>query len=345
MKRGGDRLPATIKDLAKYCGLSVSTVSKALNGYSDISEETRKAVQDAVRFLDYHPNSHARALKKGRSYNLGVLFSDESQSGLTHPFFSHVLESFKKTAENAGYDITFISHRLGQDRFTFLDHCRYREVDGVCLACIKFDDDEVLRLVHSDLPLVTIDNVFDDRVCVASDNEGGMRSLVEYVFAQGHRRVAYIHGQPSAVTDLRVSAFFRTASRLGLQVPDEYIAQCDYTNPQGAYDATKKLLQLPERPTCILVCDDSAVTGAMRAAQKAGVRVPEDLSLAGFDGIPQMQNFYPRLTTVFQDAQSIGRESALQLIRQIEGKEESGQKLFTIPCSLIPGQTVAPCSL
>ena len=170
-------MAATIKDIAKYCGLSVSTVSKALNGYSDISEETRKTVQAAVQFLDYHPNSHARALKKGRSYNLGVLFSDDSQSGLTHPYFSHVLESFKKTAENAGYDITFISHRLGQDRFTFLDHCRYREVDGVCIACIQFDDDEVLRLIHSDLPLVTIDNVFDDRVCVCSDNEGGMRSV------------------------------------------------------------------------------------------------------------------------------------------------------------------------
>ena len=337
-------MAATIKDIAKYCGLSVSTVSKALNGYSDISEETRKTVQAAVQFLDYHPNSHARALKKGRSYNLGVLFSDDSQSGLTHPYFSHVLESFKKTAENAGYDITFISHRLGQDRFTFLDHCRYREVDGVCIACIQFDDDEVLRLIHSDLPLVTIDNVFDDRVCVCSDNEGGMRSLVEYVFAKGHRRVAYIHGLPIAVTDIRVSSFFRTASRLGLQVPDEYVAECSYTNPQGAYEATKKLLQLPERPTCILVCDDFSVTGAMRAAQKAGLRVPEDLSLAGFDGIPSMQNFYPRLTTVRQDAEAIGRESALHLIRQVEAADEAGEKLFTVPCSLIEGQTVVPCS-
>ena len=89
----------TIRDLAEHCGLSVSAVSKALNGYSDISEATRQAVMAAVRELDYHPNAHARALKSGRSYNLGVLFSDDSQSGLTHPFFSVVLEHFKREAE------------------------------------------------------------------------------------------------------------------------------------------------------------------------------------------------------------------------------------------------------
>ena len=101
-------MPATIRDLARHCGLSVSAVSKALNGYSDVSDETRQAVMKAAQELDYHPNAHARALKKGRSYNLGVLFSDDSQSGLLHPFFSVVLESFKKEAEAAGYDITFI---------------------------------------------------------------------------------------------------------------------------------------------------------------------------------------------------------------------------------------------
>ncbi len=338
-------LPATIKDLAKYCGFSVSTVSKALNGYSDVSEDTRRIVQAAVRFLDYHPNSHARVLKNGRSYNLGVLFSDDSQSGLTHPFFSHVLESFKKTAENAGYDITFISHHLGRDQFTYLDHCRYREVDGVCLACIRFDDEEVLNLIRSDLPLVTIDCVFDGRVCVCSDNDTGMRSLVEYVFAKGHRHVAYIHGPKSAVTDLRIASFFRTASRIGLKVPDEYVTQCRYTDPQSAYQATKELLKLPQRPTCILVCDDYSVTGAMRAAQKAGLRVPDDLSLAGFDGIPQMQLFYPRLTTVQQDAQAIGQEAARRLIRQVEAPNAEDQLLFTVPCTLIPGETVARCPL
>ncbi len=339
--RGTDALSATIRDLAKYCGLSVSAVSKALNGYSDVSESTREAVMEAVRKLDYHPNAHARALKSGRSYNLGVLFSDDSQSGLTHPFFSTVLESFKKQAEASGYDITFISHRLGADRATYLDHCRYREVDGVCVACIHFDDEETLRLIHSDLPLVTIDCVFDDRMSICSDNESGMKMLVEYVFGKGHRRIAYIHGPRSAVTDIRIASFFRAASRLGLQVPEEYLTESEYISPRGVYEAAKALLSLKERPTCILVCDDFSVTGALRAAQKAGLRVPEDLSLAGFDGIEQMQNFYPRLTTVRQDAGAMGREAALRLIRQIEDPAFPRAGFCSVPCTLIPGQTVA----
>ncbi len=334
-------MPATIRDLARYCGLSVSAVSKALNGYSDISEESREAVLAAVKVLDYHPNVHARALKLGRSYNLGVLFSDERQSGLTHPFFSGVLESFKKQAEASGYDITFISHKMGEGRLTYLDHCRYREVDGVCVACIRFEDDEVLRLVNSDLPLVTIDRVFDNRVCVCSDNAEGMRMLVEYVFGMGHRKIAYIHGPQSSVTDIRVASFFRTASKLGLKVPEAYVRQSEYTDPQSAYEATKALLLLPDRPTCILVCDDFSTTGAIRAAQKAGLRVPEDLSLAGFDGIGQMQNFYPRLTTVKQDAETIGRESARQLISLIDSDEKAEAGIHTVPCALITGQTVA----
>lgn len=339
--KGGVSMAGNIRDLARRCGLSVSAVSKALNGYSDISEATRAAVKEAAEEMDYHPNAHARALKGGRSYNLGVLFSDDSQSGLTHPFFSMVLESFKKEAEQHGYDITFIGHRMGSGRSTYLDHCRYRKVDGVCAACVDFHDEEVLRLAQSDLPLVSIDHRFPGRLCVCSDNETGMEMLVRHVCALGHRKIAYIHGPASTVTDARLQAFSDTMARLGLPVPPEYLAQCEYTSPPSAYEATKRLLALPERPTCILLCDDYSVTGALRAAEKAGLRVPQDLSLAGYDGIQQMQNFYPRLTTVRQDTEAIGKESARHLISLIEGDAPAPADLFTIPCSLIPGQTVA----
>lgn len=332
-------MPATIRDLARHCGLSVSAVSKALNGYSDVSDETRQAVMKAAQELDYHPNAHARALKKGRSYNLGVLFSDDSQSGLLHPFFSVVLESFKKEAEAAGYDITFIGHRMGSGRLTYLDHCRYREVDGVCVACIDFEEDEVRRLIESDLPLVTIDHDFDGRACVQSDNSGGMRQLVEYVYGLGHRRVGYIHGPHSAATDARLAAFHETAERLGLVRMTGYADQAEYTNPQSVYEAAKRMLSLPIRPTCILVCDDFSVTGALQAAQDMGLRVPQDLSVAGYDGIAQMQAFSPRLTTVYQDAPQIGREAARLLISQGEGIRVPA--VNSVPTRLIRGETVA----
>ena len=331
-------MPATIRDLARHLGLSVSAVSKALNGYSDISDETRQAVLNAANELDYHPNAHARALKLGRSYNLGVLFSDDSQSGLLHPFFSVVLESFKKEAEAAGYDITFISHRMGSGRVTYLDHCRYREVDGVCVACIDFEEDEVQRLIESDLPLVTIDHGFTGRTCVQSDNQDGMRQLVEYVYSLGHRQVGYIHGPHSAVTDARLAAFEETSRRLGLVQIKGYVEQAEYTNPQSVYEVAKRMLALPLRPTCILVCDDFSATGALRAAQEAGLSVPRDLSVAGYDGIAQMQAFSPRLTTVYQDAPRMGREAAKLLISQIENDRVPYE--LCVPAALIQGETV-----
>ena len=332
-------MSVTIKELAEYCGLSMSAVSKALNGYSDISDSTRAAVLKAAKELDYHPNAHARALKSGRSYNLGVLFSDDSQSGLTHPFFSVVLEHFKREAEQHGYDITFIGHRMGNGRITYLDHCHYREVDGVCVACTDFSLPEVVELIHSPIPVVTIDHSFDGIPGVYSDNISGMHQLVEYVYRMGHRRIAYLHGGSSAVTDVRLRAFRETVARLGLNLPADYMTRCEYTNPDSAFAAATRLFKLSPRPTCLLICDDYSAAGALRAAAEAGLRVPEDISIAGFDGIEMMQAFHPRLTTVYQDAPRLGQEAARQLIALVEG----GALLMgaTVPIRLLVGETVA----
>ena len=161
---------ASIKDIAKACGVSVATVSKALNGHNDISQATKEKVREAARQIGYMPNSAARALKTNRTYNLGVLFVDEAQSGLTHEFFAAVLDSFKRHAEGRGYDITFINHNIGHGHSSYLEHCRYRGVDGVIAACIKFDDPEVIELANSNLPIVTVDHVFNNRAAVLSLN-------------------------------------------------------------------------------------------------------------------------------------------------------------------------------
>ena len=185
---------ASIKDIAKACGVSVATVSKALNGHNDISQATKEKVREAARQMGYMPNSAARALKTNRTYNLGVLFVDEAQSGLTHEFFAAVLDSFKRHAESRGYDITFINHNIGHGHSSYLEHCRYRGVDGVIAACVQFDDPEVVELAYSNLPLVTVDHVFNNRAAVLSDNVEGVQQLVDQLTALGHERIAYITG-------------------------------------------------------------------------------------------------------------------------------------------------------
>ena len=184
---------SSLKDLARECGVSVATVSKALNGQSDISAATRDRVREAARRMGYVPNMAARAMKTNRTYNLGVLFVDERQSGLAHEYFSAVLDSFKVQVEKLGYDITFVNRNLGGRTMTYLEHCHYRGVDGAVIACVDFNDPQVVELVNSDVPVVTIDHVFNNRMAVLSDNVNGLSALVRYAYANGQHRIACIH--------------------------------------------------------------------------------------------------------------------------------------------------------
>ena len=325
-------MSVTIKELSAHCGLSVSTVSKALNGYPDISEETREQVRQAAEQLGYRPNAQARSLKLGRTFNLGVLYSDDTESGFTHSFFSPVLQAFKTEAERRGYDITFITHHMGDTRMTYLEHCRYRNVDGVCIVCSHFSSAEVVELVASSLPVVTIDHVFHDHTCVQSQNRQGMEELTRYVIARGHRRIAYVTGEESSVTDVRTVSFLRAMNEAGLDVPPGYLVPAAYHNPAVTREATLRLLKQGPRPTCILMPDDYAALGGMEAVRACGLRIPEDVSVAGFDGVKLLQMCAPALTTVEQDTQRV---------HLIEHPRTTYHELITIPCRLLEGATVA----
>ncbi len=331
----------SMKDIAQKCGVSVATVSKALNDHSDIGEETKNQIRQMAQEMGYFPNSFARALKTKRTYNLGVLFVDDSSSGLTHDYFAHVLDSFKRYAENNGYDITFINGQI-RNNMNYLEHSRYRGVDGVVIACVDFDDSNVLELIRSDLPVVTIDHVFDDRISVVSDNAGGMQELTEYVCACGHRRIAYIHGDDTAPTRNRVASFYKVLAGYGVTPPDEYVCPSTYRNSSMAWRYTKKLLQLPERPTCILYPDDFSCIGGINAITEEGLRIPEDISVAGYDGSYVSRIFSPKITTMVQDTGEIGRIAAEKLISMIESPKSTIIEKIVVPGTLYVGASVGP---
>ena len=328
----------SMKDIAQRCGVSVATVSKALNGQPDIGEETRERIAAAAKEMGYMTNSAARALKTNRTYNLGVLFVDERRSGLAHEYFSAMLESFKVEAENHGYDITFINRNLGGKRATYLQHCLYRGVDGVVIACVDFQDPQVQELVDSAIPLVTIDRVFDNRLAVLSDNVGGVSALVRHVHSLGHRKIAFLHGEGTSVTKNRLIGFHRTCEELGLEIPDEYIIECVYHDPDRCAEATRKLLELPDRPTCILFPDDFSYIGGMNVLLEAGLRIPEDISVAGYDGIHLAQVM--RLTTYSQNTAALGKTAAERLISLIERPKTTVLDRVLVEGKLLPGSSV-----
>ena len=331
----------SMKDIALACGVSIATVSKALNDHHDIGEETKLRIKQKAKELGYFPNSAAKALKTNRSNNIGVLFVDEAQSGLTHDYFANVLDSFKRTAENYGVDITFINcNKSREQRMSYLEHAKYRGFDGVVIACIDFYDPEVLELVRSDIPVVTIDHLFSSRIAVLSDNVKGMRDLVTYVYENGHRNIAYIHGGDSAVTQARVSSFYKTMDDFGLEVPDEYIKEAGYRNTKDTYRATCELLDLDNPPSCILYPDDFASFGGINAINERGLRIPEDISVAGYDGLRIGRHIEPKLTTLRQDTDTIGVKAAEALIRLVEQPKTTLVEQIVVEGEVYTGKTV-----
>ncbi len=328
----------SMKDIALRCGVSVATVSKALNGQRDIGEETRSRIEKTARDMGYMTNASARALKTNRTYHLGVLFVDERRSGLAHEYFSSMLESFKVEAEAHGYDITFINHNVGGKRGSYLQHCRYRGVDGVVIACVDFNDEQVCELVNSGLPLVTIDHVFNNRLAVVSDNVIGLEELVRYVFKKGHRKIAFLHGEDTTVTRNRLTGFYRACEDLGLEIPEEYIRECVYHDPDRCAKATRELLELPDPPTCIIFPDDFSYIGGMNVLSERNLRVPEDISAVGYDGIHMAKVL--KLTTYSQNTEAIGRLAAEHLIRLIEHPKTTLIDRIMVPGVLLEGNTV-----
>lgn len=330
----------TIKDLSLKCGVSTSTISKALNGYQDISEATRELVINAASEMGYFPDSNARALKMKKTYNIGVLYIDSSNQGLRNEYFAHILASFKEKAAKRGYDITFIEHNIGNQKMTYLEHCRHRNFDGIFIACAEFNDSEVLEIVNSDFPVVTIDHAFNEAISILSDNVEGMRQLAQFVVSQGHTKIAYIHGTKSSVTHNRLVSFNNVMRENNITIPEEYFLEGIYRSPESTEELTYQLLELSNRPTCILAPDDYAALGAMNAIYKKGLSIPQDVSVAGYDGISVSQALEPKLTTIKQDADKIGAEAAKQLINLIESPMATTLDNIYLKVQLVKGGSV-----
>ena len=307
-----------MKDIARVCNVSVATVSKALNGQQDIGEETRNRILRTADEMGYMTNAAARALKTNRTYNIGVLFVDPMHGGLAHEFFSTVLDGIRMEAEQGGYDITFINCNLGQRSTSYLQHCLYRGVDGVVVASADFNDPMIVELVQSQLPVVTIDHMFNNRISVISDNIKGMDALVRYVVSRGHRKIALIHGEKTTVTINRLTGFHRACEEQGVQIPEKWIREGVFHDPASCYTITKEILSASERPTCIFFPDDYSYIGGYNAIQEAGLRIPEDISVVGYDGIPLSRIISPVLTTWRQNTGGLGRTAARKLIELIE---------------------------
>lgn len=329
-----------IKDIAEKCGLSVASVSKALNGKSDINPKTIEKVKQVAKELGYIPNSSAQMLKTNHSYIIGLLYYDATNSGLTHEYFSVIISSIRDECKKYGYDITFISNQVAKSECSYYEHAKYRNCDGVVILSIDFKDPGVLELVESEIPTITIDYEFNNQSSVNSDNVLGMQDIVNYLYLKGHRNFAFIHGEKTAVTQKRINGFYNACKKLGIEVNDSFVREGAYHIPKISGQITRELLQSENRPTCIIYPDDYSLLGGLTEIEKNGLKVPDDISVVGYDGILLSRLIRPMFTTYVQDAVSIGVEAAKKIIEVIENPKSALPEKINIIGKLQEGQTV-----
>lgn len=333
---------ARICDIAQKCGLSNATVSKALNGSHEIPECTVARVKQAAIELGYVPNANARSLKMRRSFTIGVLFVDQTACGLTHEYFSSILNAVKVEAERRGYDITFIaSDTFGGKKLTYVEHARSRSIDGVVIASVDFTSPSVIELVNSGIPVVTIDYVYNGCTAILSDNEIGVATEVEYAYKMGHRKIAFIHGEDTDVTKKRMAGFSRVCNKLGLNVPPEYIKSAIYHDPASVGKSLNEVEKLSDRPTCIIFPDDVSALASIVSSRLTDSELNK-VSIAGYDGISLSRMLNPVLTTYCQNSEMIGSLAASKLIERIEHPETFVPEQISVKGHLQEGGTIKP---
>lgn len=332
----------SIKDIARICNVSISTVSKALNDRADVGNKKKEEIRRTARELNYIPNYMASALKSKKTMNIGVLLSEKTGTGLMHEYFAKILNSFKSTVEERGYVITLMNASSSPNRLSYIEQCRYMNFDGVFVLCADFEQEEVRNLAAAELPLVSIDHVLPGYISILSNQYGDMTRLLKLIYERGHRKIAYIHGQNNEVTRGRLEAYRNFMKEHGLPFRKEYLFTCPYRDTEKAAALTRIVISLPERPTCILYPDDLAAAAGVNVMQEMGMCVPREMSAAGYDGIQMANIVRPRLTTLRQDTVSMGIQAGNRLINRIEFPDaQAGAETVLVDGMVEPGESVA----
>ena len=320
--------------------MSVATVSRVLNDYVDVKDETRARVLKVARELDYTPSAAARTLVMQRSQVIGVLLeTGEGHPDLQHPFFQEVLVGLKRGLGAAGYDLLLFATEHPGNGFSepsFVRRARHHRVDGVVVMGVDAQSAELQKLARSRIPCVAVDLDLVGRRTghVISDNLGGARLAVRHLHEQGHERIAIVTGMLSTRPGVdRLLGYRAELEALGLAYRDDYVQEGDFYFESGRA-GMQALLELEQPPTAVFAAGDLMAAGCMRAAEERGVRLPGDVALVGFDDIQLAAMVQPSLTTIRQDKIGLGAAAGQALLRMIE-HADAAPPVTTLPVELV----------
>jgi len=324
----------TIKDVARRVGVSHTTVSRALRGNSLISDETSQRIRQAAAELGYRPSAAARSLKTNRSQVLGVIVSS-----LDDPFFSEILQGIEDCAQEGGYSLFIATSQrdpLREQKIvqTMMEH----RADGLIICSTSFSAAQGRQLLDYGFPIVVVNNQSLEgfRYSIYHDDVDGSRQMTRHLIELGHRRIAYLGNALSGRTTLdRLSGFSQEMESAGLPVPQDYVLQVAGGNPEDGLSGAEYFLHLPVRPSAIVCYNDQLATGVLKGLQSAGLDVPADMSVTGFDNITMSAYTRPPLTTFDQPKRFIGMEAARLLLGLLKHELDEGEKVKILKGKLL----------
>jgi LacI family transcriptional regulator len=338
---------ATSEEVAKLAGVSRATVSRALNGSARVSDEARERVHAAIAALGYEPDVVAQSLVRQHARVIAVsLFPQDDELPLTHLgqtalyFYQGVLENIEREAISSGYDLLLPSRTHGKSPEDYVRSLQTRRVAG-CIM-LHASDARILALIRSSIPTVFIDRMAQGShaTYVKSDNIDGARQATGHLLSLGHRRIAFLTGSTIDLAGLeRLLGCQQTLAQAGI-APDVGLVRQSGWNVDEAYEAARVLLAERRDFTAIVAGSDFMAIGILRALTEHGLRVPDDVSLVGFDDIELCRYIAPPLTTVRQDRVAMGCGAVERLIAMVEGTEEASPLI--LPTQLVVRKSTGP---
>ncbi len=329
----------TIKDIAKKAGVSVGTVSKALNDKHDVSIELKQKIKEMAEEMNFFPNQIAKKLIEKKSRTIGVFFLSRKIIKLEENYGIKFLDGILEELEEREYDVSLfsITYERGFDK-SYIKMCRERMVEGAIFIGFGLLDPHIKELKKADFPIVFTDLFTEgEKIAgVGSDNEEGIKKGMEYLYKKGHRKIVFIGGDTtSEVSIIRTNAYidYMTEKKLEENIKIYY---GNFTRESG-YKAGKNIVR-DRNCTAVFSASDIMALGALKAMREEGVKIPEDISIMGFDNIIYSEYSEPPLTTVSQKAIEIGREVVKTIFKMIEKKEF--EKKVLLSTELVERQSV-----
>jgi LacI family transcriptional regulator len=334
----------TLRDVARVSGFSTSTVSRALTGIGSVDPKTKTLIESVARDLGYRPHEGARTLVTRRSHVVGVIIATlEPHRRISHPFLRELLDEMKYSAGERSYDLLLLAGRPDESAEHYVHRALSRRVDGLVLLGIDRSEidrggREVRELATVGVPTVCVD--LDIRALgpwfgyVTSDNAGGARLAVRHLLDAGRRQIACCAGRlDTPPGHERLEGYRRELEAAGLPYREELVIVGDFTERAG-YGAMRRLLSLRDQPDAVFACGDLMAIGAIRAIEEAGLRVPDDVAIVGFDDVEAASITRPPLTTVRQDKAALA-DAAVSMVGEMLRARDETRRHHTAPVELV----------